>query len=104
GARPLVGLFAYMCSDPERYDICVFKYPLSRLVNYVKRAVGLPNERIVIFHGQIYAAPDQGKVVKITRKPGGLQETISRQTPVIPAEDTVELDSGKWFRHWEPVA
>ena len=45
GDRLLVDRFAYMFSDPERYDIVVFKYPLSRLVNYVKRAVGLPGER-----------------------------------------------------------
>jgi signal peptidase I len=110
GDRLLVDRFAYMFSDPERYDIVVFKYPLSRLVNYVKRAIGLPGERILIFRGQIYAAEggglDPSKEIKktdfrITRKPDAVQEAIFRNNPVIPASDSDELDSGKFFRHWE---
>jgi signal peptidase I len=46
GDRILVDRLDYMTRDPERYEIVVFKYPLSRLVNYVKRAVGLPGERV----------------------------------------------------------
>jgi signal peptidase I len=111
GDRLLVDRFAYVFSDPERYDIVVFKYPLSRLVNYVKRAIGLPGERVLIFRGQIYAAPGGGldpaaeikrSDFKITRKPDAVQEAVFRNNPVIPAEDSEDLDSSKFFRHWEP--
>jgi signal peptidase I len=101
GDRLLVDRFAYMFSEPERYDICVFKYPLSRLVNYVKRAVGLPGERILIFHGQIYAAPNGGRDFKITRKPDAVQDSIFCQNPVIPEDDATDLSSAKFFRWWD---
>jgi signal peptidase I len=102
GDRLLVDRFAYMFSDPERYDIVVFKYPLSRLVNYVKRAIGLPGETILIFRGQIYAAAPGTRDFKITRKPDAVQEAVFQNNPVIPAEDSDDLDSSKFFRHWEP--
>lgn len=101
GDRLLVDRFAYMSSDPARYDIVVFKYPLSRLVNYVKRAIGLPGERILIFHGQIYAAADGGREFKITRKPDGVQAAIFKSNPVIPEDEAADIDSAKFFNHWE---
>jgi signal peptidase I len=101
GDRLLVDRFAYMGCDPERYDIVVFKYPLSRLVNYVKRAVGLPGERILLFHGQIYAAQDGGRDFRITRKPDGVMAAIFQSNPVIPPGDAVDLDSAKFFKHWD---
>lgn len=100
GDRLLVDRFAYMGSDPERYDIVVFKYPLSRLVNYVKRAVGLPGETIRIFGGQIYAKKGS-EPFRITRKPDAVQESIFRHHPVIPEADEADLTSAKFFRHWE---
>lgn len=60
--RVLVNKFAYLVDEPERYDVIVFKFPLDRSVNYIKRLVGLPDERVMIFAGNIYAAP---------RKPDG---------------------------------
>ena len=41
GDRIIVNKFKYQFDDPARYDIVVFRYPLSRMVNYVKRLVGL---------------------------------------------------------------
>jgi signal peptidase I len=101
GDRLLVDRFAYMFSDPERYDIVVFKYPLSRLVNYVKRAVGLPGETVKLFHGDVYAAPRGGRDFKVTRKPDSVQEAIFRSNPVIPAEGSEDFTSAKFFRYWD---
>jgi signal peptidase I len=103
GDRLLVDRFAYQFSAPERYDIVVFKYPLSRLVNYVKRAVGLPGERILIFRGQIYAAADGGRDFRVTRKPDAVQEAVFERNPVIPEKETVDLAPATFFRHWESV-
>jgi len=33
-------------SDPQRGDVMVFRYPSDPLVNYIKRVVGLPGDRI----------------------------------------------------------
>lgn len=51
--RILVNKFVYLVSDPERWDIIVFKYPLNQSLNYIKRLVGLPGETIGIEGGDI---------------------------------------------------
>jgi len=57
GDRILVGKFAYQFSDPDRWDVAVFKYPEDADTNFIKRLVGLPNERLRISRGDIYTAP-----------------------------------------------
>ena len=57
GDRIIVNKFAYDISDPRRWDVVVFKYPGDAKINYIKRLVGLPNERIRIQDGDIYVAP-----------------------------------------------
>jgi signal peptidase I len=57
GDRILVGKFSYEWSQPERWDVIVFKYPNNAKQNYIKRLVGLPNELVRIYQGDIYAAP-----------------------------------------------
>lgn len=57
GDRILVSKFAYAISDPRRWDVAVFKYPGNPKQNYIKRIVGLPNETLLIHHGDVYARP-----------------------------------------------
>jgi signal peptidase I len=101
GDRILVDRFDYLARDPERFEIVVFKYPLSRLVNYVKRAVGLPGERIVIWRGQIFAAPNDGEDVKCTKKPHAVQEALFDLNRVLPEDESEGFNSGKFFKNWQ---
>lgn len=55
GDRILVNKFAYDFADPERWDVIVFKYPNNGKQNFIKRLIGLPNEGVLIEHGDIYA-------------------------------------------------
>lgn len=48
----IVEKFSYITSDPERYDIIVFRE--SESVNYIKRVIALPGETIQITEGKIY--------------------------------------------------
>ena len=57
GDRIIVTKFAYEFNEPERWDVIVFKYPGNAKMNYIKRLVGLPNETVKIFRGDIFTAP-----------------------------------------------
>lgn len=45
---------AYKFSDPKRFDIVGFTYPLEEGVMIVKRIIGLPGETVEIRDGKIY--------------------------------------------------
>ena len=54
GDRILVTKFTYEFGNPQRWDVVVFKYPGDSKLNYIKRLVGLPNEDVKIFQGDIF--------------------------------------------------
>lgn len=47
--------------EPERGDIVVFRYPKNPEVDYIKRVVGLPGDRIAYYNKQVYV---NGKRIK----------------------------------------
>lgn len=42
---------------PERGDVVVFKYPLDPQIDYIKRVVGLPGDRIIYRDKSLYIQP-----------------------------------------------
>ena len=42
---------------PKRGDVAVFKYPIDPKIDYIKRVVGLPGDRIVYRNKQLYVEP-----------------------------------------------
>ncbi len=57
GDRILVLKYIYGFSEPKRWDVVVFKNPEKPGENYIKRLVGLPKEKLLIVHGNIYTQP-----------------------------------------------
>lgn len=49
--------------EPERGDIVVFRFPKQPTVDYIKRVIGLPGDRIAYFDKKLYV---NGKPVKQT--------------------------------------
>lgn len=52
--RLIANRLSYIFSDPERYDIVVFKYPDDEDTLFIKRIIGMPGETITIRDGQVY--------------------------------------------------
>ncbi|ATZ72218.1 signal peptidase I [Idiomarina sp. X4] len=44
-------------TEPERGDIAVFKYPEEPSIDYIKRVVGLPGDRIIYRNKTLYIQP-----------------------------------------------
>ncbi len=54
GDRILVQKYMYSVVEPRRWDVVVFKAPHEPQTNYIKRLVGLPQERVHIIEGNVY--------------------------------------------------
>ena len=76
--RILVDKILPLFREPKRWDITVFKYPLQKNQNYVKRIGGMPGDRLRIAGGNLYQVIGEGGNVtyRIERKPDDLQEEM----------------------------
>lgn len=104
GDRILVNKFSYVLSEPQRWDVIVFKYPGNPKQNYIKRLVGLPDETLTLRHGDVYVRPtgtDQRS--QILRKPGSTLLAMSQvvhDTDFVP-ETLVDRGFPSRWQPWE---
>ena len=77
GDRILVHKYVYSLTEPNRWDVVVFKNPTDPDDNYIKRLVGLPGEKLLVVEGNVYVKPsaDPDAPWRIARK------TDERQNP-----------------------
>jgi signal peptidase I len=54
GDRLIANRLSYTFSDPQRFDIVVFKFPDDESKLYIKRIIGMPGDKVTIFNNQIY--------------------------------------------------
>lgn len=54
GDRILVEPWSYVLDDVERGDVVVMQYPLDPNVDYIKRIIGLPGDRVSFAHGRVW--------------------------------------------------
>lgn len=83
----IVDKLSYRISDPQRFDIIVFKYDKDKTY-YIKRIIGLPGERVRIDHaGTIYI---NGEV---------LEENYGAEKMIFPgcAETEITLGIDEYF-------
>jgi signal peptidase I len=106
GDRILVDKISYQIGEPKRWDIFVFKFPNESATNYIKRLVGLPNETLRIYRGDILVKkpgePDTSfqpaRRSDVPKKLHAMLHTV-HDNHHIPRT----LVEAKWPRRWAPV-
>lgn len=73
--RILVDRLSFRFREPRRFEVVVFRYPLDRSKNFVKRVVGLPGESIRIRGGDLWTRRDASEPWTVLRRPRGVQRT-----------------------------
>jgi signal peptidase I len=68
GDRILASKFAYEFTEPKRWEIVIFHFPGEAQTNFIKRLVGLPNETLRLWHGDLHVKPPGGKEFAIERR------------------------------------
>lgn len=99
--------FAYRFANPERGDQVVFKSPKDAKIDYVKRVVGLPGDRVQMKGGRLYLngtmvermpetlAPEFSRERRLTfyreTLPGGRSYVIGEEGDDGPLDNTSEF-------------
>lgn len=77
GDRIMVTKYFYALEPIERYDVLVFKFPLEPTKNFIKRVVGLPDDELIAYRGNLYARPQgSAEPYRLQRKPLRVQRSI----------------------------
>ncbi len=101
GDRICVSKFAYVLSEPKRWDVIVFKFPYNAKQNYIKRLVGLPGETIHIVHGDLYRTTESSSELEILRKPDS--KLIAMRHLVYDTQhQSPELIASGYPSRWQP--
>jgi signal peptidase I len=104
GDRILVNKYVYTFGDPDRWDVVVFKFPNDAKLNYIKRLVGLPGEKLRIFQGDLFVGDLNAKQdddFKIAAKPA--DKVLSMRQLVHDTDyDPAELEAAGWKLRWNP--
>lgn len=77
--RILVDKLSYHFRDPVRWEIVVFKYPLDRSKNFIKRICGMPDEELKIENGDLFARKDESEPYRVLRRPRPIQREILKR-------------------------
>jgi signal peptidase I len=107
GDRILVLKYAYLLSDPQRWDVVVFKSPDPQpgvplyVTNYIKRLIGRPGESVFILDGDIYVGTRETakSEFRVQTKPRAAQESLWR----IVYDNDFLPTRPDWQSPWAPL-
>jgi signal peptidase I len=103
GDRILVNKYIYAFTDPERWDVVVFKFPGDAKINYIKRLVGLPGETLRIYQGDLFVGAEGATGdtdFEIAHKPADTMLAM-RQAVHDTNYDPAELEAAGWPLRWQ---
>lgn len=99
---PVLGTKVVSISDPERGDVMVFKYPENPKINYIKRVVGLPGDRVKYQNKQIFINGEPVPLKLVAQLPPGspqiqlMQEQLGDVNHQINRSVIPSFESQEW--------
>ena len=120
GDRILVLKYAYLFSEPRRWDVVVFKSPDAPerpsdntglyTTNFIKRLVGRPGETLMVLDGDIYVSTNGKENLadfKVQSKPRHVQDALWRvvyDNDFLPRPRNAEGERTDWSQPWKQVS
>lgn len=92
--RMLVDKLIYKLRDPRRFEVVIFRYPLDRSKNFVKRLVGIGPEDLKIERGDLWRRDDASQPWTILRRPKSVQRATWKALDLLERE----------YASWEPAS
>ncbi|HVS12120.1 MAG TPA: signal peptidase I [Planctomycetota bacterium] len=77
--RILVDKLSYHFREPRRFEVVIFKYPLDRSKNFVKRLVGMSDEGFRILNGDAWTRPAGEGDWRVLRRPRSVQQATWKE-------------------------
>lgn len=99
---PVLGTKMVDIGDPQRGDVMVFKFPENHKINYIKRVVGLPGDRIRYQNKQLFVNGEPMAQKLIAQLPPGspriqlLQEQLGEVNHQIYKNIAPSFASNEW--------
>jgi signal peptidase I len=105
---PVIDYKVVEVGEPKRGDVMVFRYPENPKINYIKRVIGLPGDKIAYKNKTLYingVKADQTFVSEkwfphselLQEKLGAVSHSIYRDVAVAAIDVEVVVPAGKYF-------
>lgn len=78
--NPFTNSDLFKVGEPKRGDVVVFRYPMNPSIDYIKRIVGLPGDRVIYRSKQLTVKPADGSepvIMKTEARPDGCDYVIN---------------------------
>ena len=102
----IVDQLTYKFQDPQRGDVVVFKYPNDPSKYFIKRIIGLPNEKIILENKNVYIQKENSEKIKLEEnyitldKDTNLEKQLSNDEYFVMGDNRLQsMDS----RYWGPL-